>query len=305
MMNRLVFLSGIWLANFVSVNFASLDNIFSHETDLDKLLQMDNITVPNADNSTVPNATTVSTTNMTETSTSPPKYTGKPNETAAPQALCYISYQMSDNNLHQYIVADAEELTRSELIRDPTVTSWLYSDGSPLGDEIQGVLNPDGTPAAEDDGVRYMTWDHEKDSLVLDDTLGELDSDNPNSHEEFLIAAISDCVSKGKEQYVLSFSSHGSGFSFGGDDVKERRRRKLLANNQDIVSAVSNALQTVQGAPEKLDVIAFDSCLQGSLESLKDYQSVTNYYMGSEALVPGTGKLILLLFGGACQFSKC
>ena len=191
---------------------------------------------------------------------------------------------------HRYIVGDAEELTRSELIRDPNVTTWMYSDGSPLGNEIQGVVKMDGSPAEEDNGVRYIFWDHEKESLVLHTTLGELDSDIINSHQEFLVAALTDCVAKGMDQYLLLFSSHGSGFSFGGDYDKGSRRRKLLAVNQDIVTAIENALKEVEGAPEKFDVVAFDSCLQGSLESLQDYQSIAKYYMGSEALVPGTGK---------------
>jgi Clostripain family len=204
------------------------------------------------------------------------------------EGLCYLSFQMSDNNLHSLIVGDSVELTKSELIRDPTVTTWIFSDGSPSGPKIPGVLFDDGSPVPEDDGVRYIYWDHAMNSLARSATLGEQDSDSIDNYQAFLATAISDCVAKGRSEYMLILSSHGSGFSFGGDD-DQGRRRKLMAVNQDIVTAIERALGVVEGAPEKFDLIGFNACLQGSLESLKDYQSVTRYYMGSEALVPGTG----------------
>lgn len=209
--------------------------------------------------------------------------------------ICWMQYSMADNNLYSFLIGDINEMQESELIKDPSLTFWLYVDGNEgysLGtkEAIKGAKFPDGSSAPGTfSGVRYLTWDQDMEALVQTETLDELNSDTPAAVAGFLEVALADCVAKGKTEFMFIMSSHGSGFGFGGDEELPPSRRKLVQANQGIVAAIRGTLDSVEGAPDKLDLLAFDACLQASLESLKDYQPVTKYYMASEATEPGVG----------------
>ena len=70
--------------------------------------------------------------------------------------------------------------------------------------------------------------------------------------------------------------------------TKEQQRRISQANS-NLAAAISFALESVDGAPAKLDVIGFDACLMQALGALEEYHTLTKYYLASEAVEPGTG----------------
>ena len=97
-----------------------------------------------------------------------------------------------------------------------------------------------------------------------------------------------DCLSNGYDSLMAVFSSHGGGFAgFGGD---ENIRRKLLQTNANVASGIRSALDNTDGAPNKLDVLGFDSCLMQSVGSADDYKDIAKYILASEAVEPGHGK---------------
>ncbi|KAL3912156.1 MAG: hypothetical protein SGILL_006996, partial [Bacillariaceae sp.] len=213
---------------------------------------------------------------------------------ASAAGLCRMQYSMADNNLHSFLVRDINEMVDSQLIREPDVTTWIYVDGHPdgdLDDRIKGMTYADGSISDilyMDRGVRYLSCDSDMGHLVVRNELPELNSDLPQQLFDFMVQALADCVDEGRTEFMLSLSSHGSGYGFGGDETLERTRR-LEQANENIVTAVLSALEKVEGAPDRLDLLGFDACLQASMESLKAYQPATKYYVASEATVPGSG----------------
>lgn len=77
---------------------------------------------------------------------------------------------------------------------------------------------------------------------------------------------------------------------FGGDDNTQRR---LIQSNQALSTAISTALQNVDGAPDKVNVLGFDACLMNDFGALDEYREVADYVLASEAVVPGHGTWVM------------
>lgn len=219
-----------------------------------------------------------------------------PTPTQAPAGttdLCFMLYQMADNDLDFYLREDLLELTQSKAIRNEKMTTWVYYDPE-YPDPLEGAYNPDGSPITEPyAGSRYLTYKHDMQKLVVDKVLpGEQNSDREETIFQFVAHAVSDCVAKGAKEYFIAFSDHGGGALGYGGDWNLIRRRKLVAPNRNVASALKRALRKIRGAPEIFDVIGFDACnmmefgavLEGEYDS-----SLTKYYLASQALEPGTG----------------
>lgn len=214
-----------------------------------------------------------------------------PTPTPEPDGICFIVYQMADNNLDEALREDLAELISSEAIRSPSMTTWVYFDPftwDPLGD----VWRPDGSERVTNPypGSRYLTWSHSLGKMILQNTLGEQNSDSEETMFQFIMYALKDCVAKNKKEYFMAFSDHGGGaFGYGGDD-NLGQGRKLVAHNIEVVTAMKQALQFVPGAPEVFDVLGFDACSMMALGTMDDYDaSVAKYFLASEALEPGSG----------------
>jgi hypothetical protein len=147
----------------------------------------------------------------------------------------------------------------------------------------------DACSATKYSGSRYITYDHTLSKLVVDRRLeGEQNSDTTSVLQAFLTVAFTDCVSRGSDEFMLVFSSHGSGFGgFGGDYNVGRRR--LMNSNTDIASGIAAALAAASVPDEKLDVLGFDACLMCSYAAVATYANIASYYMASEAVEPGHG----------------
>ena len=178
-----------------------------------------------------------------------------------------------------------------------------YHPDDAVYDSIPCLYNSDGSPLPRDkfEGSTYLRFDHALSKMVVDkDLRGEKDSDSPLVVYDFLTHALEDCVAKGAEEYFLIFSSHGGGFKgLGGDDnlpqvLRKQAKgtpmdnpdntRKLTIGNQKLVNAITQALRSTEGAPDKLDVLGFDACYMSALGALDEYRDVTKYYLASEGM---------------------
>jgi Clostripain family len=210
----------------------------------------------------------------------------------------------TDNNLEFFLREDLGEYLNSPAIQDPTIISWIYFDGRDLNGTIQDITDPlpniffdNGTTIPQKfEGSVYLNYNHTRSRLIIDTVLpGEQNSDLPETVVTFLTKAFTDCVSKSATEFLLLFSSHGAGFAgFGGDENTQRRR--LIQSNQFLTTAISESLQAVDGAPSKVNVLAFDACLMSDLGAFDEYRAVADYILASEAVVPGHGRCLNSLF---------
>jgi len=199
-------------------------------------------------------------------------------------------YLMADNNLEGVLRDDLLETIRSQAIRQPELTTWVYFDGrnDGINDPLPEVWIKDGSQliTSKEEGSRYLTFSHTLGKMIVDTTLqGEQDSDSPETVTNFVKHALTDCVARGTKEYFILFSDHGSGYGgFGGDDNKMRR---LGQKNNEILSALENALASVPGAPDVFDIIGFDACLMMAFGALDEFGTrITKYMLASEAVEP-------------------
>ena len=106
-------------------------------------------------------------------------------------SLCFILYQMADNDLESAIRDDNNELIQSSFLQDdPTVTAWIYFDAlNPNAPGYESDFTPgplvdlyqaDGTPATEKFyGSRYLTYDYDMQKMIVETEFEEeLNSDS-------------------------------------------------------------------------------------------------------------------------------
>lgn len=219
--------------------------------------------------------------------------------------VCFMLYQMADNDLEWFIRADLKEYTDSSAVSTSTTTSWVYHDGRNFGTQdetkepLQNVFTSDGSQTlfeargetGKTQGSQYLTYRHDLGKMVQERVLpGETNSDTVGAIQSFVTTALTDCVAKGSREFFVAFSSHGGGFNGFGGDEHTRSRHLSLQPNSNLRQALQNSLSSVPGAPSKFDAIGFDACLMQSFEALDDYHDITKYFLGSEAVEPGHGK---------------
>lgn len=212
--------------------------------------------------------------------------------------VCFMLYMMADNDLEGFIYQDLVELYSSPALVKDNLNTWIYFDSH------GGIRDYDGDGYTESpfpffaehdyEGAAYLKFDRTLNDFQLDKVLGETNSDSPSTVCSFVSRALQDCAANGATEYFLTFSSHGAGYGgFGGDEnLGNNFGRRLIQENLDIVNALNCALDSVAGipnAPEKFDVVGFDACLMSSFLAVRDYYSITNYFLASEALEPGHG----------------
>lgn len=214
--------------------------------------------------------------------------------------VCLLLYLLADNNLEEPIRGDLEEFVSSPLIKSQSLTSWVYFDhrnfffssSENIYDRLPFVYNKDGSERSGDkpEGSFYFRYDHGLGKLIIEEDLGELNSDSPQTVEDFVDRGLADCISRGSEEFMIVFGSHGGGFlGFGGDENIRRNNRALVQENNLIVGAMRSALDKNLGPGSKFDIVGFDACLMQALGAADDYKSVAKYLLASEEVEPGHG----------------
>jgi Clostripain family len=212
---------------------------------------------------------------------------------------CLLVYQMADNNLEYYLRKDFEEITLSPAVQGDDLRTWVYHDArnEGIGEPLPNTVDANGNAVtAPFFGSRYMTYDKDLQKMRIDVQLsGEVNSDQPETVQNFLEYGIQDCLAHNYTSLMAAFSSHAGGFAgFGGDKATRRNLRELLKinlqTNRAIAGAIRAALDTTVGTDQKLEVLGFDACLMQATGSADDYRTVAKYILASEAVEPGHGE---------------
>lgn len=211
---------------------------------------------------------------------------------------CLMVYQMADNNLEFYLRRDYEELSESPAVRGESLRTWIYHDvrNEGRGEPLPNTVDENGKEVTETfTGSRYLTYDPSIEKMRIDVTLqGEINSDMPDTIQNFMEHAIKDCVAHNYTSLMAAFASHAGGFAgYGGDKATRRNRNLLKINlqtNQVMAGAIRKALDNTVGPNQKLEVLGFDACLMQAAGAVDDFLGVAKYMLASEAVEPGHGK---------------
>ncbi|NLI79164.1 MAG: hypothetical protein GX442_22315 [Candidatus Riflebacteria bacterium] len=140
-------------------------------------------------------------------------------------------------------------------------------------------------------------------TMTVEQTLGEVNMGSPAVLWNFLVAATRKHPAR---RYALIFNGHGSGiFSFAGSgdvrspdpgtvDFNPDRFVAYDATDRDCLTvfelgAVLRAFRDRLNQGRKLEVMAFDACLPGSIEALCQLHDVCEVFVGSADSIPVLG----------------
>lgn len=224
----------------------------------------------------------------------------------APQAACSLTVtirgiQSGNLNRHLNIVYGG----RTPLVAPVNVTAsqadytvLIYIVGSSLeSNDNAATFNinqmkqigstPDMNIVIETGGANKPGWltvqrklVRHNDVLLLDD-LGNKDMSLPSTIQNFFKWGVTQFPAN---KYIAIFWDHGGGPNdgFGGDELHSEAATSI--------SELSGAMQNVsQVTGKKFEIIGFDTCLLGNVETFAGLAPYTNYLIGSEDLEPGLG----------------
>ncbi|MBK8047285.1 MAG: hypothetical protein IPK16_09280 [Anaerolineales bacterium] len=184
-------------------------------------------------------------------------------------------YQNADDQiLEQDIYMDLNEAELVGSTDDVIIVSQF--------DRYDGAFDGDGD------------WTTAKRLLVLQDDdldavsseeledLGEIDSGDPQTLQDFLIWGITNFPAK---KYALVLSDHGAGWMGGWNDDAPEEGSSMSVNEID--QALAGAL--AETGIDKFEFIGFDACLMSQVEALSGVAPYAHYAVASEEVEPAIG----------------
>lgn len=150
-----------------------------------------------------------------------------------------------------------------------------------LGSDVNVVIETGGAEEWWNSDINptlRQRWHVENGGIVLDGDTGEgtmLDK-----------AEVSDFISWSAEnypadRYILVFWDHGGG-TVGGFGFDERNPEQPALSLVDLRQAISDGGQ-------RLDIVGFDACLMGTIETAYALEPCADYLLASEEIEPGDG----------------
>lgn len=139
----------------------------------------------------------------------------------------------------------------------------------------------------ETGGANKTGWMTVKRQIVLKDStlelqdLGAVDMSLASTIEDFLSWGMTNYPA---DKYIAVFWDHGGGPNggYGGDEI--------FSGNSTSINNLSSAVKSAtQATGKKFEIIGFDTCLLGNIETFSGLYPYTNYMVGSEDLEPGAG----------------
>jgi hypothetical protein len=155
--------------------------------------------------------------------------------------ICFLLYQNADCDMSQVersLRDNLKEWIGSPALNSGQIVSWVYHDALNLpatqeeavvegviSTPLEGVWTADGSQLLTSidgqtkyEGALYLRFDVDSRKMVVDQQLGEKNSDDPGVLYEFVRHAVTDCVSKGATDLMLVMNGYGAGSAgFGGD----------------------------------------------------------------------------------------
>ena len=201
----------------------------------------------------------------------------KGNSGAYPNDHVFLFYFAGDNDLGVYMENTVNSIAEAGLPSNSQIIIALDTFNSlPL-------LNKPG-------GARYRVVGNK---LELLNELGDVDSTNALALEKFIEVSVREYPAKG---YSLILSSHGGAW---------RDREKTLASARAVfmndttslatgtvlntASGIEIALNELKASNRKFDMIVFDSCNLGCIETAYQFCDMAEYTVFSQALMPAEG----------------
>jgi hypothetical protein len=182
-----------------------------------------------------------------------------------------MMYAAADNNLEQYIVNNVIDIEKTSFPDDVDFVVQLDRGEEPseLSEGWKGARR-----LKLEESINPQTID----SPVLED-MGQVNMANPENLKDFIEWATKNHPA---ENYMLIVSSHGKGWMGAVDDSDS----KGLMSLEDMKNAIADARENTG---EKLDIIAFDSCLMAQAEVAYGLRGQADYLVASQEIIGGKG----------------
>ncbi len=196
---------------------------------------------------------------------------------AFPNEHVFLFYFAGDNDLGLYMENTVNSIAEAGLPSDTQIIIALDTFNSlPL-------INKPGA-------ARYKVTDNK---LELLNEAGDIDSTDSKVLEKFIEVSMREYPAKG---YSLILSSHGGGW-------RDRERstlsqRAVFMNDTNSLATgtvlntalgIKNALSNINASNRKFDMIVFDACNMGCIETAYEFSDLTDYTVFSQALMPSNG----------------
>lgn len=221
---------------------------------------------------TAATSSTSSTTTATTTTTTVPPTTSTtiPADISAAGTWTVMVYALLDNNLDEYWgLGDFREMREvTEQVPGLTFVALLDRSDQHSNEELGRLGDWTTAKLIDISGGRFKE---------IDDW-GERDLGHPDTLVEFLQAAAAYAPA---DHYALVFKDHGGGMVVGPDEVPGDN----ALWNSEIADALGAGLPAA--GIGTLDLIAYDACLQASLETASTVHPFASYMVASEDLSYG------------------
>lgn len=208
-----------------------------------------------------------------------------------------LYYGMADNDLETLLISDVLEMGSVNFGPDVTVYGLLDRsawDHPPIRTNSGQVIADDGDIPGLGDFTGTRAFVATGGQIVSMADLGELDMGNPDTLAWFVAEGLRVAPAK---RTALIISDHGFGplgigpdyttilGDYTPDDANADYRDELT----DLDSReLARALQRGLGG-RTLDLLAFDACLMGNLETARFIAPFADYLLAAEDVVPGLG----------------
>jgi len=184
-----------------------------------------------------------------------------------------------------YEDADEKEPASSEDLGYGTynINTMLESE---LPDGVQIIIQTGGakrwlSPYVNPNRSQRFVIDKNGITLVYDETI--VNMADPDTLEDFMVF----CKEKyPAENEMIIFWDHGSSYSgFGMDNIYGTD----MLTVREMVSCFENVSKLYSNENNLFDIIGFDACLMGNLETARLFSDYADYYLSSPEILPGLG----------------
>ncbi len=187
-----------------------------------------------------------------------------------------LVYLAADCDLEEDALEDLVELT--EAASSDRIRVVVELDRAEEDDE-EGYSGEDAAGLDAFDGAKRLLVRAGRVEELED--LGEVDTGDPATLASFVGWGLAKFPARRR---ALVLWDHGEGWTgFGGDDSHDGDSLEL----PEIAAALSRGLASAR--VDRLDLIGFDCCLMGNLETMAAVAPYARWFVGSEELAPGQG----------------
>jgi hypothetical protein len=187
----------------------------------------------------------------------------------------FMVYLDADNDLEPAGIKDLNEMETIGSIQEMAIIAQM--DRNPDYDSSNGNWT--------ETRRYYVTWDNDTDNINSEmlENLGELNMGENTTLSDFAIWAIQNYSA---QHYALVLWDHGGSSNIGQGACWDYTSNEDCLNMAEIKEALATAY-SVTG--KKIDVLAFDACLMGTIEVAYQIRDYIDYMVSSQETEPNDG----------------